>query len=152
MEFRLLTLTQNRFSKIDGNLYPIVSKTKWTYSCHGYAVRTINRKRQYLHRFIMDVKKGETVDHINGDKLDNRLSNLRVCSQSINCLNKHKLLSTNSSGYNGIRKHIVKSNNNIYEYWESCFQYQRKRNRKFFKTLIEAIKFRKDVEHRFVKK
>jgi hypothetical protein len=56
---------------------------------------------QYLHRLILDAKKGEYVDHINGDLLDNRKSNLRLCSnsQNIRNQNKHK---DNTSGYKGV--------------------------------------------------
>src|SRR5690554_1523278 len=65
------------------------------YSKHsqGYAVRSEGsvRKKTYkqylLHREIMQAKPGEYVDHINGDKLDNRKINLRVCSNKSNVVN-----------------------------------------------------------------
>ena len=42
-----------------------------------------------LHRFLTNPKKEEVVDHINGNTLDNRLSNLRVCDHVINGLNRN---------------------------------------------------------------
>jgi len=44
-------------------------------------------KRVRIYRFIMDVPAKMVVDHINGDTLDNRRSNLRICSYSLNTRN-----------------------------------------------------------------
>lgn len=47
----------------------------------------------FLHRMIIGAPKGRVVDHINGDGLDNRKENLRICTQSQNLRNKrnHRL-------------------------------------------------------------
>lgn len=54
-----------------------------------------------MHRFLIGAK-GEFVDHINGDGLDNRKSNLRLCSNAQNVQNTG-LTRANTSGYKGIR-------------------------------------------------
>lgn len=46
--------------------------------------------RKYLHRIITDAKKGQVVDHINHNTLDNRKCNLRICTASENSLNSYK--------------------------------------------------------------
>ena len=54
-----------------------------------------------IHRFIMKPKKGEYVDHINGDTLDNRRSNLRVCTNAAN-LRNGRIRQNNTSGKTGV--------------------------------------------------
>lgn len=46
-------------------------------------------ERIYLHRYVMGAKRGEHVDHISGDTLDNRRENLRICTNQQNSWNKH---------------------------------------------------------------
>ncbi len=70
----------------------------WTMTTDGYAKRfyekNIAGKRvrwvKYFHREVMGAEDGQIVDHINGNKLDNRKSNLRIASKSLNALNTKK--------------------------------------------------------------
>ena len=52
----------------------------------------INSDRKYLHRLLVGAEKGQVVDHINHNTLDNRKDNLRKCNQSVNKLNSYKFV------------------------------------------------------------
>ena len=64
-------------------IYPIIVGRTST----KYAQIFKDKRSQSLHRFIMKAPKGMCVDHINGNSLDNRRSNLRIVTQSENLLN-----------------------------------------------------------------
>lgn len=80
----------------------------WYYSDGYVTSHEINNSRQIvlLHKLIMGSYPSEIVDHINHpktgeNKYDNRKQNLRVVTQSQNCMNQHKR-SNNTSGVKGI--------------------------------------------------
>lgn len=81
-----------------------IVKYKWYLNAIGYVY---SGKGGYFHRFVLKLKKGERceVDHKDGNKLDNRRSNIRKCSRTQNSLNKGKSVS-NTSGYKGV--HFLK--------------------------------------------
>lgn len=66
---------------------------------HFYAVDTTRVKRQ-LHRFILNAPVGKQVDHINGNGLDNRKQNLRLCDFSQNQANRKVVYS--KMGFKGV--------------------------------------------------
>lgn len=55
-----------------------------------------------LHRFVMNADEGMLVDHANGNGLDNRKANLRVCSNEQNTQNQVHLRSDNRTGIRGV--------------------------------------------------
>lgn len=58
--------------------------------------------KEYLHRIITECPVDFVVDHINGNRLDARRSNLRVCTQAQNNLNKVKTSAKVTSKYKGV--------------------------------------------------
>lgn len=63
--------------------------------------KTTEGKVIKFHREFLNAKKGEEVDHINRNSLDNRKENLRIVTRSQNLLNK-SMMSNNTSGHRGV--------------------------------------------------
>lgn len=83
---------------VDESDWPHISGYQW-YPREGYIVCGRGFR---LHRFLMGAVPGEVVDHVNGNPLDNRRSNLRICTQAENVRNRRKTTSTCSSKYKGV--------------------------------------------------
>lgn len=79
-------------------------KAGWM-SPQGYCKITINTKQYFLHRIVWMMVYGKfpdrLLDHIDGDKTNNRLSNLREADFSQNCANR-KIQSNNVTGLKGV--------------------------------------------------
>ena len=72
------------------NIDSWVTQYRWNLVGKGYVARTENGKTIRLHRELFNSEdiEGKVVDHINGNPLDNRLQNLRVCTNAQNAQNK----------------------------------------------------------------
>jgi hypothetical protein len=86
-----------------------VLTARWRLDGDGYVRTTFiaDGKRQHvrLHRFVLGLgkgKRGEHVDHINGDKRDNRRSNLRVVTSAVNGRNRHHANKNSTSSFRGV--------------------------------------------------
>lgn len=88
-----IPLTKGKVALVDDDDFAAFGEFSWSYSSAGYAVRSVypesfrRPKTETLHRVIMSAPPGLVVDHINGDRLDNRRENMRVCTIAQNCRN-----------------------------------------------------------------
>jgi len=85
--------------------HEIISRYNWSLHNRGYAVTTIKGKPVLMHRLVMGIvdRPDIEVDHIFHDKLDNRRSQLRLCTRSQNRRNARKLMK-GSSKFKGVYK------------------------------------------------
>ena len=82
-------LTKGLVSLVDENCLEILTRLKWEINTCGYVFSIRSQGRIRMHRFLLGLdKNGLGVDHINRNKLDNRLSNLRLCTQAQNVCNR----------------------------------------------------------------
>lgn len=103
-ETAYLPLTKGKVAAIDSEDIARVSMWNWCFG-NKYAQRTSSGHIIVpLHRVLAGATDGIFVDHIDGDKLNNRKSNLRLCSIAENSRNQ-KRRSTNTSGYKGVSFH-----------------------------------------------
>jgi hypothetical protein len=87
-----MSIASGRTTIIDDEDYATLSGMSWHVNTNGYVVwrglkdgvkRTIR-----MHRLLTNAPEGMDVDHINGERTDNRKSNLRIVTRSQNLLNK----------------------------------------------------------------
>ena len=92
---------------IDDEDFERVSAINWRLISNVYfgIGKRINGKYKIirLHRFIIDAPEGYEVDHVNCNTLDNRKTNLRLCTRTQNSRNRLKN-KNNSSGYKGVTR------------------------------------------------
>lgn len=110
---------------------------------HGYIPVHINYKNYLLHRVVYlfhnlqwnihDTTRNNSIDHINGNKLDNKIENLRLVNNSQNCQNKTHFKGILIKGYNYCNTH---------KKWISRWNENGKQKSKSFKTEYEAIEHR----------
>lgn len=93
--------------KIDAADIPLVEKYFWYVNGGGYLFHRDKQTQEpiRMHRYLLGLEMGDgtVVDHINRDKLDNRRSNLRVVTQTENCLNR-EMRCDNTTGYMGVSR------------------------------------------------
>ncbi len=118
---KTIKLTQGKVALVDNADFEALNRFKWQAHRDGkggglyYAIRSvsINRAtarmlgihRQYavrMHREIMRPLKGEQVDHVDGDGLNNQRYNLRTASHAENVRNRGKQ-KNNTSGFKGVK-------------------------------------------------
>lgn len=86
-----IRLSSGDFALVDDDLFDVLSSYHWSLSGgednNRYAYTTGGK---YMHRLVIGAAKGQYVDHINRNSLDNRLENLRICTNTENLRNANK--------------------------------------------------------------
>ena len=82
---KTIYLNHGKETIVDEEDYEYLCRYKWRYNTTGYATRSY--RSISMSRVIMKASRGQYVDHINRDKLDNRKENLRLTSNQQNCWN-----------------------------------------------------------------
>lgn len=127
---KLIELTKGHFAIVDDQDFELLNKLKWQASGpkSNNAFYAVSRGGIRMHRIIMDCPEDMIVDHINGNGLDNRRSNLRIGTQSLNCVNRKR---TPGANLRGARK---KKNR-----WQAYIKiHGKQKSLGYFSTEIEA--------------
>ena len=137
---------------VDTSTWIYLSKYIWSYhKSSGYATTNLeDGKFAAYHYLILECPDGYVRDHINRDRLDNRLCNLRVVNQKANCINR-TLIPPKETGKIGVtydkgrkkpyRAQITyRDENNI-----------KRKKTKNFELLDDAIAYRKQLEDTYYK-
>lgn len=129
-----------KIAEFEGSWYPTFSKSTRSYYARGH-IQGGNRSQRGrsfgMHRFIMDTPKGLVVDHIDGNTLDNRKSNLQNCTQLVNINNSNNKLRKRKNPDGTIGIHWNKGRKK----WRLYFRLREKQEHfGYFKEYEDAIK------------
>lgn len=100
-------IVRDKVIKMDVEDYQVIKRYNWSIASSGYALGIVDDRRWLMHRFIMielvkskELTRYDLIDHINGDRLDNRRENLRIVNYAQNSRNKgkQKMLQVSSLG------------------------------------------------------
>jgi hypothetical protein len=140
-----LHLTKGRVAIVDDADLEWLSAFKWYVGTNGYATRWRRREEPpgsrdvRLHRFITGALPAEVVDHANGDPLDNRRSNLRICSTRQNGQNRRP--PPNVHCFIGIRRRL----RGCREVWIARVRGQTGTHESWHPTALDAAKGHDDL-------
>jgi hypothetical protein len=103
-----IPLTRSRHTLIDAEDFDRIAVYLWHTSGTGYAKtdirNAITNTHFLMHREVMRCPDDRVIDHIDGNKLDNRKGNLRICTGAENARSRRKSWKS-SSQYKGVKKH-----------------------------------------------
>lgn len=129
----------NRGILIDKEDLEKIIKYRWYITKHENTFYARTQKKEgnkykglYMHRLIKECPEIKVIDHRNGNGLDNRKCNLKICTQKENSKNQ-KLSNNNTSGYRNIFW------NKINNTWDVQIKHRRLGQ---FKSKNEAVKAR----------
>jgi hypothetical protein len=100
-----------RYEPSTGRLYGVKGRVIGALNSDGYLTVQLERKRVKAHRVAWRLFYGEDaagqIDHINGDRSDNRIENLRLVDNRTNGENRRAAQSNSRSGHLGVSWHAA---------------------------------------------
>ena len=115
--------------------YPHSGGYKWIY---------LEARQYLLHRLIFFWHYGyfpKVIDHIDGDKTNNRIENLQACDQKVN-IAKAKVFNTNTTGFKGVSYNVASK-----KYESYFFKDYKKIHCGLWNTAEEAFKAREEKRY-----
>lgn len=110
---KYIPLTQGLRATVDDEDFERLNQFRWCAHKIGHSYRAMRRQWVtkddtfivYMHRQVLRMEQGDgrIVDHVSGDGLDNRKTNLRFATKASNAWNSRKR-SDNTSGYKGVSR------------------------------------------------
>lgn len=100
-----ISVGMGQFATVDAEDYEMLSAYAWSLNPRYPSTQVkVNGKRKTLlmHRLVLKTPRGQSTDHINGNRLDNRKANLRFATNAQNGANRTNKASNNTSGYRGV--------------------------------------------------
>jgi hypothetical protein len=107
-----IALSQGLFALVDEAIYDEINQFKWIavrkrtgdftvwYAKRAIRDSPVKGRYEYMHRRITRAPKGLTVDHINHNGLDNRETNLRLCTKADNV--RYARRTIGAAGFRGV--------------------------------------------------
>jgi len=117
---KTIPLNHGKVAIVDDEDFEYLSKFKWYAHCrktnshdYYYAARfdKLLGRPVFMHRHILKPSKKMKVDHVDGNGLDNRKQNIRICTHAQNMANRRKFCKS-SSKFKGVYRHKNK--------WAAC--------------------------------
>jgi len=93
------------FALVSNHHLDKVSVCRWHRGQRGYIEGTINQQLVKIHRLIKDFPEGFEVDHIHGNRIDNRDSKLEIKTRQENADNLTAIRAKKKNGLVGAAKH-----------------------------------------------
>ncbi len=140
-----IKLTQRKYALVDDEDFEYLNQFKWFAIKNGhtfYAARSVWLRNELkeiqslMHREIIHTPKGKMTAHLDGNGLNNRKYNMRVCSNKENQQNRQTV--RGKSKYKGVYLHKQKDRQKVYFYWSAQIKGDKEMHLGSFKTEKEA--------------